>query len=344
MKAKVKIAIGLILVLLIGVGLIGCIQGMTPVWAKVKLDVETDMYQAMYANYCNGKIYYPDVKEIDRIIELDPLSGRERVIPLKWSEEESFPWAKTTRLQEIAVGEDGSIYCIVIASYSSDVERGWMVNKDYLCKFSEEGNLVYVTEVTEQVRSMETKGWSSVFMLETDTKGRVYLGHTYACFLYDEHGTYDKCINVNPERSLNDSMIYDIVPGRDGTIYVYGKENNIRLMQADYDTGTLVFEQDMLYGELFCFDAIDGIYVRTEESLYYYDTDLPVMGRVPEKLFDWWDLLIYKNNVTVIAAPKENCVLVSVASGLEESCGIFLIEKMPKWKALMGGYTYVEIP
>ena len=344
MKTKIKIAIGLVLALLIGGGLVGCIQGMTPVWAKVKLGVELDMFQSVFSNYCNGKLYYPDLQGIENILELDPLSGEERRIALKWSAEESFPWAKSTRIQEIAVGADGSIFCIMVASYSSDTQIGWRVNKDYLCKFSKDGKPVYVTEVTEQVRSVEVKGWTSNFIMEADTMGRVYLAHPYACFLYDESGTYEKCIDINPERDLNDSTVYDIAPGRDGTIYFYGREDNIRLMKADYESSTLVYDQDIMLGKLFCFDVEDGIYVSTSESLYRYATDMPVVGRATEKLFDWWDLLIYKDNVAVIAAPKENCVLVAVASGLEESCGVFLIEKMPKWKAEEEGYLYVEIP
>ena len=342
MSVKGKVAIGLVMVLLIGGGLINCIKDTTPVWAKVKLDVALERYQILYTDYSNGKIYYTDFDVPDKIMELDPLSGEKSVIKIELGKQFDPGQTAVKGIDEVFVTGDGSIYGLVRVNKEERSFLALNYTVPYLCKFSAKGKMVYATDIREQIGMTGSSYRNNLFHLKADALGRAYLSCSSGVLLYDENGNYDKFISVDDERSSTGSTDTIIELGRDGNIYVYYYGDSYRLARVDYEAGTLVSEQDIMSGELFCFDAEDGFYVKSSEGLYHYATDLPVAGRVAEKVFDWWDLLIYKDTVEMIAAPAKDCVLVAVSSSLEDSNGLFLIQKMPRWKAKEEGYIYVE--
>jgi len=287
-------------------------------------------------------VYYTEGSSTSCIVEMDCLSGQQNKIELDWGKALTTEQDTPRVMSEITVAEDGTVYGIVLvrAQRQSIVNIGYTI--PYLCKFSPRGELIYATDIREQLQETGNGSWSSIYRMQVDEKGRACLAHPTRLFLYDENGNFDKVIPVNSDAGTTSIGVLDLVTGQDGNVYLYYYKNGYRLARINYETGELVSEQELLVGELFCFDAVDGFYVSDSDSLYRYDTTMPVAGRVAEKLFDWWDLSIFGEKVTMIGCPSEDCIIAVVFSTLEDRGGVYLIQKMPKWKAEEKGYIYAE--
>lgn len=299
------------------------------VYTMTELDANMDLSELYFCNICNGKLCYISDEELGEVTQLSVPELDKQVTKLVWSEDYQIGLKDKIRLEQIAVGDDGSIYVVALLPLSNN--NGNFT--PFLCKFNAEGQMVYAQRMSDMMREVDEKGWSSRFQLEVDSQGRAYISHEYKVFLYDENGEYKESIEViAPEDTLS-YRIYDMSPGRDGKMYLYYPDKGYgNIAEIDFAERKFINVQEVTMGDNFCFDVEDGFYVSSGESLFFYATDLPTVNRMKEEQFCWWDFLIYEDNINQIAVTGEGKLLVVVSGTQEERSGVFLFEQIPQAK------------
>lgn len=228
-------------------------------------------------------------------------------------------------LDEIGIGEDGSIYA-VLYFWSSDETTGEYSSWQELAKYSPGGETVWRMELGD---IMEENNISYIQNIAVDGQGRIYISADEQIFLLDEEGAFRGVVDLGSGIS---SWVNSLGRGKDGKMYasVYyhrGESSGLELSEIDFEKKAVAASYENFPNGNSNGGLTQGVehdfLVQDSNGLYGYDCET----QSAELLFKWMDSDINGEYVNATGIAPDGRILAVINDWGSDESSVVLLTK-----------------